>query len=164
MTGRLGAPANRALAEWMDEELADNPLRGVDWLSYNRSTLPAETREVWEATIAEFFARRTKQEIATEGLRRGINACVVNEPADVLADPHLAARGFFDTADGLPQRFAGITEGSPTDLPDQQTGSGPGHWQVSECSISPGLGGLDHHQDAGRPRRRCDQDRKPHAA
>ena len=32
---------------------------------------------------------------------------MVNEPADVLADPHLAARGFFDTADGLPQRFAG---------------------------------------------------------
>ena len=69
MTGRLGAPANRALAEWMDEELADNPLRGVDWLGYNRSTLPAETRAGWEAAIAEFFARRTKHEIATEGLR-----------------------------------------------------------------------------------------------
>src|SRR5687768_5535486 len=70
MTGRLGATANRALAEWMDEELADNPLRGLDWLSYNRSTLPAETREVWEAAIANFFARRTKHEIATEGLRQ----------------------------------------------------------------------------------------------
>ena len=126
MTGRLGAPANRALAEWMDEELADNPVRGVDWLSYNRSTLPAETRAVWEAAIAEFFARRTKHEIASEGLRRGINACVVNEPADVLADPHLAARGFFDTADGLPERFAGIIEGSPAEPPEQRSGERTG--------------------------------------
>jgi crotonobetainyl-CoA:carnitine CoA-transferase CaiB-like acyl-CoA transferase len=126
MTGRLGAPANRALAEWMDETSADNPLRGVDWLSYNRSTLPAETRAIWELAMADFFARRTKREIATEGLRRGINACVVNEPADVLADPHLAARGFFDTADGLPERFAGITEGSPAEPPEARAGSRPG--------------------------------------
>jgi len=30
MTGRLGAPANRALAEWMDEHMADNPLLPFD--------------------------------------------------------------------------------------------------------------------------------------
>ena len=127
MTGRLGAPANQALSDWMDEEQADNPLRGVDWLKYNRSTLPAETRTVWEAAIADFFAGRTKRDIATEGLRRGINACVVNEPADVLADPHLAARGFFDTSSGLPERFAVFVEGSPGDPPQQHKGtrSGP---------------------------------------
>ena len=44
MTGRFGAPANQALSDWMDERGVANPLRGVDWLSYNRSTLPAETR------------------------------------------------------------------------------------------------------------------------
>ncbi|MEO6151598.1 MAG: CoA transferase [Croceibacterium sp.] len=126
MTGRLGAPANRALAEWMDEEPAENPLRGVDWLSYNRSTLPAETRAQWEAAIAAFFARRTKQDIADEGLRRGINACVVNEPADVLADAHLAARGFFDTEDGLPRRFAGIVEGGHATPHESHGGSRPG--------------------------------------
>lgn len=126
MTGRLGAPANQALAEWMDECLADNPLRGVDWLSYNRSTLPAETREVWEAAIGTFFAGRTKHEIATEGLRRGVNACVVNEPADVLTDPHLAARGFFETADGLPDRFAGLIQGAPAELPQRHSGNRPG--------------------------------------
>ncbi|HEU4652164.1 MAG TPA: CoA transferase [Croceibacterium sp.] len=126
MTGRLGAPANRALAEWMDEHLADNPLRGVDWLGYNRSTLPGETRAVWETAIAEFFAQRTKREIAEEGLRRGINACVVNEPADVLVDPHLWARGFFDTPDGLPRRFVGIGEGPPVTPPATHPGARPG--------------------------------------
>ncbi len=112
MTGRLGAPANKALSDWMDEAGIANPMAGVDWLAYNRSTLPAETRAQWEAAMAEFFATRTKQEIATEGRRRGINACVVNEPADVLADPHLAARGFLDTPSGLPDRFATIRPGA----------------------------------------------------
>ncbi len=113
MTGRLGAPANQALSDWMDETGTANPLHGIDWLSYNRSTLPAETRAEWEAAMATFFAARTKADIATEGRRRGINACVVNEPADVLADDHLAARGFLDTPSGLPERFAAIREGAP---------------------------------------------------
>ena len=126
MTGRLGAPANQALSDWMDEAGVPNPLQGVDWLSYNRSTLPAETRAVWEAAIAAFFLSRTKHEIATEGLRRGINACVANEPVDVLADPHLAARGFFDTVDGLPDRFATFREGAATAAPAVHTGARPG--------------------------------------
>jgi len=126
MTGRVGAPANQALSDWMDEAGVPNPLRGVDWLSYNRSTLPPETRETWEAAIGAFFATRTKAEIATEGLRRGINACVVNEPADVLADPHLAARHFLDTPDGLPDRFAIFREGEPATSPAIHTGERPG--------------------------------------
>src|SRR6478752_7446980 len=60
MTGRLGAPANQALSDWMDAVGAANPLRDVDWLGYNRSTLPAETRAEWEAAIAAFFEGRTK--------------------------------------------------------------------------------------------------------
>ncbi|HZV56581.1 MAG TPA: CoA transferase [Sphingobium sp.] len=112
MTGRLGAPANQALSDWIDEAGMDNPMRGTDWLRYNRSTLPADTRLTWETAIAAFFASRTKAEMATEGLRRGINACVVNEPSDVLNDPHLAARGFLATPSGLPERFATFREGS----------------------------------------------------
>jgi len=127
MTGRLGAPANQALSDWMDEAGVPNPLHGTDWLTYNRSTLPAETRAIWEAAIAAFFASRTKAEIASEGLRRGINACVANEPADVLADRHLAARGFFDPQTGLPKRFASIREGAAVAaVPAIHTGARPG--------------------------------------
>ncbi|CCA90972.1 L-carnitine dehydratase/bile acid-inducible protein F (plasmid) [Novosphingobium sp. PP1Y] len=65
--------------------------------------------------------------MASEGHRRGINACVVNEPADVLADTHLAARGFFDTPDGLPERFAGFREGpAGVPAPAVHTGTRPG--------------------------------------
>lgn len=126
MTGRLGAPANQALSDWIDDAGMANPLRGTDWLAYNRSTLPADTRAEWEAAIAAFFATRTKHEIATEGLRRGINACVVNEPADVLADMHLTARGFFDTPSGLPDRFIGMREGAARAAPAVHTGERPG--------------------------------------
>ncbi|SMC39086.1 CoA transferase [Novosphingobium sp. B1] len=127
MTGRLGAPANQALSDWIDEVGMPNPMAGTDWLSYNRSTLPAKTRAVWEAAIAAFFLSRSKHEIATEGLRRGINACVANEPADVLADPHLAARQFFDTSDGLPERFAAFREGTgQVAAPAVHTGTRPG--------------------------------------
>lgn len=126
MTGKLGAPANQALSDWMDEAGMRNPLQGVDWLSYNRSTLPADTRADWEDAIAAFFASRSKQDIATEGLRRGINACVVNEPSDVLADPHLAARKFLDTPSGLPERFALFREGAEEARPAGRRGKRPG--------------------------------------
>lgn len=127
MTGRLGAPANRALSQWMDEAGFANPMREVDWLAYNRSTLDPAVRATWEAAMAAFFASRTKAQIAGEGRERGINACVVNEPADVLADRHLAARGFLDTPSGLPERFAAIRPGpAATAAPAVHTGERPG--------------------------------------
>lgn len=127
MTGRLGAPANQALSDWMDEVGAPNPMQGTDWLTYNRSTLPAETRAEWEAAMDTFFRTRTKREIAKEGRRRGINACVVNEPADVLADEHLAARGFFTAPGGLPTRFATFRESSISgNAPAIHSGPRPG--------------------------------------
>lgn len=127
MTGRLGAPANKGLSDWMDEAGFANPMRDIDWLAYNRSTLPAETRAVWEAAMAAFFASRTRHDIASEGRRRGINACVVNEPADVLADKHLAARKFFDTPSGLPERFAAVRMGdTQAEAPAVHAGQRPG--------------------------------------
>jgi crotonobetainyl-CoA:carnitine CoA-transferase CaiB-like acyl-CoA transferase len=110
MTGRFGAPANQGLSDWMDEAGAENPLRGVDWLRYNRSTLEPATRVQWEAAIEAFFRTRTRAEIDGEGRRRGINATVVAAPADVLEDPHLQARDFWDTSAGekSPKRFVAI--------------------------------------------------------
>ncbi|HEX5787886.1 MAG TPA: CoA transferase [Woeseiaceae bacterium] len=110
MTGKFGAAANQALSDWIDESGQGNPIRGVDWLAYNRSTLAPETRAAWEAGIGRFFATRTKHEMATEGRRRGINACVVAEPGDVLGDPHLEARGFWELEAGrrAPGRFVRI--------------------------------------------------------
>jgi crotonobetainyl-CoA:carnitine CoA-transferase CaiB-like acyl-CoA transferase len=114
MTGRFGAPANQALADWIAESGLANPLRGVDWLTYNRSTLDPATRETWETAIAAFFRTRCKQDISIEGRRRGINATVIATPADVLGDAHLKERRFWSagTAVGqLPGRFVSLQSG-----------------------------------------------------
>src|SRR6185437_10119461 len=119
MTGRLGAPANKALSDWMDERGASNPLRGTDWLRYDRSALDPDTRSRWEAAIAAFFRTCSKSEIAHEGRRRGINAAVVCTPRDALQDPHLGAREFWKRRDGLsvPGRFFRPVEGDAPAVP-----------------------------------------------
>ena len=89
----------------MDECGVANPLRGTNW--QHLQPLDArrrDTRATGKRAIEAFFRTRTRAEIATEGRRRGINATVVAEPADVLADPHLEARGFWTTADGHESR------------------------------------------------------------
>lgn len=119
MTGRFGAPANQGLSDWMDACGVDNPLAGVNWDTYNRSTLDAATRERWESAIQAFFRTRTRAQIDDEGRRRGINATVVSTPADVLADPHLEARGFWrDTPAGRePGRFLRTLRAPQPSLP-----------------------------------------------
>jgi crotonobetainyl-CoA:carnitine CoA-transferase CaiB-like acyl-CoA transferase len=119
MTGRFGAPANKALSDWIDEASLPNPLRDVDWLRYNRSTLDPATRATWEDAIARFFRTRTRAQIRIEGRKRGINACVVEEPGDVLADPHLLERGFWVERNGIkePARFARLSGGMKAAAP-----------------------------------------------
>ena len=119
MTGRFGAPANQGLSDWMDACGAVNPLTGVNWETYNRSTLDAATRERWESAIAAFFRTRTRAEIDDEGRRRGINATVIAAPADVLADPHLEARRFWrHTPTGPePGRFLRVIRAPQPSLP-----------------------------------------------
>jgi crotonobetainyl-CoA:carnitine CoA-transferase CaiB-like acyl-CoA transferase len=125
MTGRFGAPANLALSDWIDEVGLENPMRGVEWTSYNRSTLDPSLRDRWETAIAGFFKGRTKREIANEGRRRGINAAVIATPADVLADAHLKQRHFWKELPPsqapapshcgarVPERFVSVYAGSP---------------------------------------------------
>lgn len=110
MTGRFGAPANRALSEWIDESGLPNPLRDVHWETYNRSTLDPAVRATWETALETFFRSRTRADIDTEGRRRGINATVVASPSNVLADTHLRARDFWD-AQHHPRRFVQVTPG-----------------------------------------------------
>lgn len=96
MGGKIGAPANKALSDWMDEEGLDNPLKAIkDWKRFDRSTLDPEIRNTFEAAIEKFFLRRTKKEIEEEGWKRGLRACVANTPADLLENRQLLARDFW---------------------------------------------------------------------
>ncbi len=94
--GPIGAPANRALSQWIDEEGMENPLSQVtSWEELDRSTMTQQAHDAFQVTIGEFFLKRTKKEIAKEGLKRGINAVIASDPADVRSNPQLIARNFW---------------------------------------------------------------------
>jgi benzylsuccinate CoA-transferase BbsE subunit len=94
--GMLGAAANLALSQWMDDDGVENPLRQVtNWEELDMATIGQETIDTFQAAIGKFFMKHTKREIAEEGLKRGINASVINTPAEVCEYPHLAARGYW---------------------------------------------------------------------
>ena len=96
MGGKFGAPANRALSQWIDEDGLENPLKQVaNWDEFDMSSIPQEVLDTHQKAIGAFFMNHTKKEIAEEGLKRGINACVVNSPADVLENTHLKARDYW---------------------------------------------------------------------
>ena len=96
--GPIGAPANRAISRWMDDDGGDNPLREVtDWPSLDMADLSVETFNRYEQAIGKFFLGHTTREIRDEGLMRGINASVVNTCADVLDNKQLQNRDYWAT-------------------------------------------------------------------
>jgi crotonobetainyl-CoA:carnitine CoA-transferase CaiB-like acyl-CoA transferase len=96
MGGPVGAPANRSLSQWMDDDGIENPLNQItNWDEFDMAAIPREVLNIQQEAIAKFFLKRTKKELAEEGLRRRINASVVNNPADVLANQQLEARDFW---------------------------------------------------------------------
>jgi len=96
MGGPIGAPANRALSKWMDDDGMENPLNRVtNWEEFDMATVPKEDLDAQQEAIRKFFLNHAKREITEEGLRRRINACAVNNPADVLEYPQLGERGFW---------------------------------------------------------------------
>jgi crotonobetainyl-CoA:carnitine CoA-transferase CaiB-like acyl-CoA transferase len=96
MGGKIGAPANRALSQWMDDDGMENPLREIkDWEKYDRSAVTAEQKAVREKAMERFFLAHTRKELDRDGRKRGINASVANSPADVLENPQLKARDYW---------------------------------------------------------------------
>lgn len=96
MASAVGAAGSRALSKWMDDLGVPNPLQQVErWEELDMARLPQETLDAMQAAIGEFFLKLTRKEIAEEGLRRGINASVVNSPAEVFENPQLEARDYW---------------------------------------------------------------------
>jgi crotonobetainyl-CoA:carnitine CoA-transferase CaiB-like acyl-CoA transferase len=96
MPGKFGAPANRALSKWIDEDGLENPLNKVtNWDQFHPATISREELDTYQEAIAKFFMNHTAKEIVEEGLTRGINAALVNCPADVLESHQLKARNYW---------------------------------------------------------------------
>ncbi|HLI26518.1 MAG TPA: CoA transferase [Chloroflexota bacterium] len=94
--GPAGVRSLQALVAWMDEYgLATERLKRWDWSRFNVATLTQEEVDAIEEPAARLFARLTKAEFYRGIVERRILAYPVATAADHLADPQLAARGFW---------------------------------------------------------------------
>ena len=104
--GPIGRHTGRMLAEWMAEN-GNVPavVAAIDWDRFDNSTLSQAQVDALETAIAPFLAHLTKAEFFEGVVKRKMLGYPVGDASDSLADPQLAARGFWRTlspADGLP--------------------------------------------------------------
>jgi crotonobetainyl-CoA:carnitine CoA-transferase CaiB-like acyl-CoA transferase len=100
VAGIMGEATNLALSRWMDDDGLPNPLHEIaDWKAVDLPTLGRETIDRFEAAIGAFFLKHTKKELREEGLRRKINAVVLDGPDDMMNNIQLKARNYFREVD-----------------------------------------------------------------
>lgn len=95
MGGATGAPSNRALVKWMEEEgMALDEIKR-DWEALDMHTATQEDFDQLQQPIADFFQQHTQAELYEGALKRGIMFCPVNTAKGITEDPQLEARGFW---------------------------------------------------------------------
>jgi benzylsuccinate CoA-transferase BbsE subunit len=102
MGGKPGSQGNRAISKWIDDDGLDNPLRTItNWEEFDMAAqkISKDVIYVLEDAMSRFFLKHTKKEISEEGARRGLNACAIENPADIPANPQLAARKYWTDID-----------------------------------------------------------------
>jgi Predicted acyl-CoA transferases/carnitine dehydratase len=110
--GAAGRHTNQQLVAWMKERgMAPDWLLDIDWSRFEVTRLTQEEVDRLEAPIAEFFLTITKREFLEEALRRQMLGYPVSTVADIMTDPQLEAREFWqevlDPTTGLRLRYPG---------------------------------------------------------
>jgi crotonobetainyl-CoA:carnitine CoA-transferase CaiB-like acyl-CoA transferase len=94
--GEAGRKTNQALVEWMDSKgMAPEFLKRKDWSTFNIAAVTQEEIDALEEPIGRFFLGITKREFFEEVIRRGMLGYPVATTAEILADPQLHARSFW---------------------------------------------------------------------
>jgi crotonobetainyl-CoA:carnitine CoA-transferase CaiB-like acyl-CoA transferase len=94
--GQQGAKTCRQLVKWMNEEgMANEFLLAYEWERFDMASATQELIDKISQPIAEFFTTRTKKEALEAAMSRNISICPLMGMRDLLADPNLAARGFW---------------------------------------------------------------------
>ena len=90
------AASTRTLLAWMDEEgLGDEYLNDVNWEELGYGQVRSEIMEKGVAPLVRFFGTHTRQELVEASVERRILLFPVATQQDLLAHPHLKARGYF---------------------------------------------------------------------
>ena len=94
--GGGSATSTRALLAWMDEEgMGDEYLNSVNWEELGYGEMRAELMVRVIDPLMRFFSTHTRAELVQGSVERRILMFAVSTPKDILAHPHLAARGYF---------------------------------------------------------------------
>jgi crotonobetainyl-CoA:carnitine CoA-transferase CaiB-like acyl-CoA transferase len=96
--GGLGVKT-RALVEWMESEGQAGELAEVNWQQMDLLTVPSEKFYHWQELFGDFFKSHTKAELCREALARGIVLIPASTPKDLLSDPQLEARDYWEKVD-----------------------------------------------------------------
>jgi benzylsuccinate CoA-transferase BbsE subunit len=95
--GKQGAKTCRQLVKWMQEEgMANEFLLTYEWERFDMASATQELIDRISQPIAEFFKTRTKREALDAAMSRNISICPLMGNQDLINDPDLAARGFWE--------------------------------------------------------------------
>ncbi|HWP60735.1 MAG TPA: CoA transferase [Candidatus Acidoferrales bacterium] len=98
--GEAGRRTNQALVEWMDSKgMAPEFLKQKDWRAFEIAKVTQEEIDRMEEPIAAFFATLTKAEFFREVIRRDMLGYPVATVKEIVEDPQLHARGFWQKVD-----------------------------------------------------------------
>ena len=89
------APKTEALVEWMMEAGVGSELGDVNWKMVDFEQLSQDQLVKYEEEFGRFFLTRTKAELYSEAVKRGIMLFPVNTAEELLADKQLASREFW---------------------------------------------------------------------
>jgi benzylsuccinate CoA-transferase BbsE subunit len=95
--GSVGRHTGRALAGWMAERGAAEPaIAEFDWDRFDVATATPELVARLEGAIEPFFRTLTRQEFFQGVIERNMLGYPAATVEDIVADPQLAARGFWE--------------------------------------------------------------------
>jgi len=93
---QMGRKTNRNIVQWMDSEgMANDLLRGMDWATFDMSTVTQDFMDKIEEPIGRFFLLHPKAELEAEAVKRDIVLYLVSNMGDLPASPQLKARNYW---------------------------------------------------------------------
>lgn len=99
--GVAGRRTNEQLIAWMRERGAElGPLATIDWARFDPTKADQAEVDAMEAPAMKFFAGVTKREYLIETHKREMLGYPVSTVADIVTDPQIEARGFFQKVPG----------------------------------------------------------------
>ncbi len=99
--GVAGRRTNEQLIAWMRERGAElGALADIDWAKFDPTKADQAEVDALEIPVMKFFAGVTKREYLMEAHKREMLGYPVSTVADIVTDPQIQARGFFQTVPG----------------------------------------------------------------